>query len=520
MRRDTVGRRRVRANRWIEVLLTLGALSVSVPTIGGCADVEPAEEEDTGVSDPENARFLAPGKADVEGIAEGSLEALGVLRIVNEEDAWVLSGRARLARDVSYAIHTYRVGPDWRRYSRDDNRIDTLAELDEIPFVGPNVFARLVTVAIQWGYVPAGMRMAGTPILVAPVATHPSIMRIGERNVLSYVATRDGGAAVSWSDGAESSVLVASPGSLDLRSYRGEVEQLRPRVYDFGDQWMVAACVPSDGWPYMCRMFRADGAGQPIEGSDIALYERPFSRRAGFPSIVGTTWGLTALFANNAQDSGIGYVRLMVLDESRRAWRDLGSPVLERNGVAGSPALGWIEETGSLIGAYFNAHGTSLTLEDFGGPVRRLKQRLHTGGVGSSADLLRGPNFFTMPDGSLVLIAGRRGYTLDRNGVAIAEHVLPAAGQVAWNGRDLGMAYVASGGVAHFTVIARWNAETRVLDFGTWDLLEIDTWTREVALGPSSRGFHVAWTTDETVVGRYDLYRAEVHYPPPRPAEL
>lgn len=96
------------------------------------------------------------GKADG-GIDEGSPEALGVLRLVNDpaETASSLRSGARVTSRVATNITKHRNGADGMPGTADDDRFDTLAELDAIPYVGPATLNALLARARELGYVSA-----------------------------------------------------------------------------------------------------------------------------------------------------------------------------------------------------------------------------------------------------------------------------------------------------------------------------------------------------------------------------
>lgn len=94
--------------------------------------------------DPEDARDGSfSGKADGFGISEGSPEALGVLRIVNE------LAEPELREDVGLASRTVAGIVEARAAAT----IATLVELDAIPYVGPTAFEKLLAFAQDNGYV-------------------------------------------------------------------------------------------------------------------------------------------------------------------------------------------------------------------------------------------------------------------------------------------------------------------------------------------------------------------------------
>lgn len=109
---------------------------------------------DAGVEDGENAEFPS-GKSDG-GIDEGSPEALGVLALVNDTAMTqaALKADAGVTSKVARNIVTHRDGADAKAGTADDNKFDTLAELDAIPFVGPVTLNALLEAAKDKGLVP------------------------------------------------------------------------------------------------------------------------------------------------------------------------------------------------------------------------------------------------------------------------------------------------------------------------------------------------------------------------------
>src|SRR5262245_21969665 len=103
----------------------LSALALIVPACAaGDADVEDGENDS------------ASGKAD--SMVEGSAEARAVLALVNDPgvDFDELDVDAGLSSRVARNIVTKRDGADAAPGTADDDKFDTLAELDAVPYVG------------------------------------------------------------------------------------------------------------------------------------------------------------------------------------------------------------------------------------------------------------------------------------------------------------------------------------------------------------------------------------------------
>ncbi|MCX5741379.1 MAG: phosphatidylserine/phosphatidylglycerophosphate/cardiolipin synthase family protein, partial [Proteobacteria bacterium] len=97
------------------------------------------------------------GKADG-GIAEGSPEALGVLAAVNAPllDIATLKAGAHVSTRVATNILKHRAGLDGVVNSADDDAYDTLAELDQVAYVGPATLDALLAWARGQGLVKTG----------------------------------------------------------------------------------------------------------------------------------------------------------------------------------------------------------------------------------------------------------------------------------------------------------------------------------------------------------------------------
>lgn len=122
------------------------ALVALLTGLGACIDTHE-------VADGEHDAFFS-GKADG-GIDEGSPEARGVLMLVNDpaETAATLKSGAGITIRAAGNIVRHRDGTDGTPGTADDDRFDTLAELDAIPYVGPATLAALVERARELGYV-------------------------------------------------------------------------------------------------------------------------------------------------------------------------------------------------------------------------------------------------------------------------------------------------------------------------------------------------------------------------------
>lgn len=123
------------------------ALAVSLMACGGGPSTP---DEGDGIDDT----FLgAGGKADGGGIADGTPEALGVLKLVNTASFTTLDDDVRLDRRAATHIIAHRQGSDGLDGTTDDDLFDDLAELDGVKWVGKRAFAKLLAYAEAHGFI-------------------------------------------------------------------------------------------------------------------------------------------------------------------------------------------------------------------------------------------------------------------------------------------------------------------------------------------------------------------------------
>lgn len=97
--------------------------------------------------DGESDRYIVDGKADTGGIQEGTAEAGAVLHVASTFSRADLVDEVGLAAKAADNIIAYRNGDDEAANTSDDEKFDSLAELDAIPFVGPIAFGKLLAYA-------------------------------------------------------------------------------------------------------------------------------------------------------------------------------------------------------------------------------------------------------------------------------------------------------------------------------------------------------------------------------------
>lgn len=141
------------------------SLAFSLITIIGAAGCATATDGTNSVADqPSNqdtqsdlaADGLNTGGKTVFGIKEGSPDAIGVERVANELSFKQLYWDADVWFVSAYSIVDYRAGRDGRSGTSDDRTIDSLKELNNIPWVGRHTFGHLLQYARDNGYVPTG----------------------------------------------------------------------------------------------------------------------------------------------------------------------------------------------------------------------------------------------------------------------------------------------------------------------------------------------------------------------------
>jgi len=92
-------------------------------------------------------RSVADGRDDAFDVAEGSDQAKSVLALVNRASFAELDVDAALDVRAARNIIAYRSGEDGQASTADDETFDTLVELDEVPWVGPRAFGKLLDYA-------------------------------------------------------------------------------------------------------------------------------------------------------------------------------------------------------------------------------------------------------------------------------------------------------------------------------------------------------------------------------------
>ena len=120
----------------------LALLALLLPACMSQDDVEDGADDTFTSSD---------GKADGYGLTDA--ETAGVLELVNHATSALLHDDVGLSDRVSKNITAHRAGADKKLDTTDDNELDTLTELDAVPYVGSRVFQSLLEYAKSHGYV-------------------------------------------------------------------------------------------------------------------------------------------------------------------------------------------------------------------------------------------------------------------------------------------------------------------------------------------------------------------------------
>lgn len=97
--------------------------------------------------DGEFDRHIVDGKADTGGVQEGTAEAAAVLHVASTFTRADLVSDVGLAAKAADNIVAYRAGDDETSNTSDDEKFETLAELDAVPFMGPIAFGKLLAYA-------------------------------------------------------------------------------------------------------------------------------------------------------------------------------------------------------------------------------------------------------------------------------------------------------------------------------------------------------------------------------------
>ncbi len=96
-------------------------------------------------------------------LTEGSAEAVGLLNFLNDESTGfdTLDIEARLDKRSAAGLIHHRNGPDGVVGTWDDNRFDSVEEVDAVKWVGAGAINRMIGFAFENGWIPADDDLLG-----------------------------------------------------------------------------------------------------------------------------------------------------------------------------------------------------------------------------------------------------------------------------------------------------------------------------------------------------------------------
>ncbi|HTL36572.1 MAG TPA: phospholipase D-like domain-containing protein [Kofleriaceae bacterium] len=190
------------AGQTLSLILVANAI-LALPGCGIDADIEDGETD-----------AFPDGKADG-GIDEGSPEALGVLALVNtaSETASKLREDAHVTSKVATNITKHRDGADGQAGTADDDKFDTLKELDDVPYVGPATLNALLEAARAKGLVHGGPKLSvifsPQPAATSSNAKIAQLISTAQHNVdVAIYSYSDAGIAAALADRAAHGVKI------------------------------------------------------------------------------------------------------------------------------------------------------------------------------------------------------------------------------------------------------------------------------------------------------------------------
>jgi len=97
-------------------------------------------------------------------LVDGTPDAVGVFALLNDVTTTleVLDDDARLDRRAAENLMAHRNGEDAEPGTEDDETFDTVADVDDVSWVGPSTLNRLAAFARESGWVPEGDEVLGT----------------------------------------------------------------------------------------------------------------------------------------------------------------------------------------------------------------------------------------------------------------------------------------------------------------------------------------------------------------------
>jgi hypothetical protein len=219
--------------------------------VGGLAAC--TTEDGDGIDDS----FLGNGKADAFGVAEGSPDAYGVLTLVNTATLDELDNAAGLSANAAKAIVHHRQGGDRMDNTADDDPIDTLTELDAIPYVGPMAFQLLLDQARAAGDVPSAdpfdANFCGKDYAITPAGLRAALPEGADA---ALVPTTTAGVRVRTRtcvtpDNCPAWVLGTQPKMFELPNSGSPASPVDVQVPAAGVDTQVAMAFSADGRPVL-----------------------------------------------------------------------------------------------------------------------------------------------------------------------------------------------------------------------------------------------------------------------------
>lgn len=146
-------------HRWLRTVAVASIFSSLSLGVGCGADVDNDEPLDDSVN-------TGKGDGASGALAEGTPEAIGVLRMLNSPEITfeMLDDDVPLERRAATNLISHRAGEDgiFEQGAGDDDLYDSIAEVDDVPRVGPVSLGRLLDFAFEMDFVPGGSQLLGT----------------------------------------------------------------------------------------------------------------------------------------------------------------------------------------------------------------------------------------------------------------------------------------------------------------------------------------------------------------------
>jgi hypothetical protein len=293
--------------------------------------------------DGENDSFSGGGKADGGGIAEGTPEAIGVLRVANDASLATLKSGVGLTKRTASNIIGFRAGADATLGTSDDRGFRTLAELDAVRYVGPVAFEELLAYAESQGDVPsddlfaaapAGQRVASYDDVLRMLPAGASFANLGRFNLFEQHRDCGPSSCAPWQDTASlvfTTVLDGGPGGQQVFQtlpLEGDVYLVAVANYPKANLYLELQGDPDAAGnrlfmscfvgPYTGDSSRAVIAARGLEtcSTSVTGFDEIAIERAGHGPLLDRLWGIQISDVANvvpidwggASASDLGYV--------------------------------------------------------------------------------------------------------------------------------------------------------------------------------------------------------------------